>query len=170
MIIQLLLYDAIDKELEGEPQTKLDLPGGAKRVDACSYPDAVYVVPGGSGSVETVLGRKSRRFWIARRTPPTVRPSRTSATSTNPVITRTVKNSPIAKAERRAMVIESSIVIFRSTMFSNASLKMGYPPIKVAAMPTTLMCGNGSATSRKSEGRGPSETRGHSAKPLRITT
>ena len=44
------------------------------------------------------------------------------------------------------MVIESSIVIFRSTMFSNASLKMGYPPIKAAAMPTTLMCGNGSHT------------------------
>jgi len=44
------------------------------------------------------------------------------------------------------MVIESSIVIFRSTMFSNASLKIGYPPIRVAAMPITLMCGNGSQT------------------------
>ena len=29
----------------------------------------------------------------------------------------------------RAMVIESSIVILRSTMFSNASLKIGYPPM-----------------------------------------
>src|SRR4029077_9384265 len=29
-------------------------------------------------------------------------------------------------------------------MFSKASLKMGYPPIKAAAMPVTLMCGNGS--------------------------
>ena len=60
------------------------------------------------------------------------------------MMTRAVKNSPIAKAERRAMVIESSIVIFRSTMFSKASLKMGYPPIRAAAMPMTLTCGNGS--------------------------
>ena len=60
------------------------------------------------------------------------------------MMTRAVKNSPIARAERRAMVIESSIVIFRSTMFSKASLKMGYPPIRAAAMPITLMCGNGS--------------------------
>ena len=44
------------------------------------------------------------------------------------------------------MVIESSIVIFRSTMFSKASLKMGYPPISAATMPMTLMCGNGSQT------------------------
>jgi hypothetical protein len=31
----------------------------------------------------------------------------------------------LPNAERRAMVIESSIVIFRSTMFSKASLTMG---------------------------------------------
>src|ERR1700727_3844776 len=59
-------------------------------------------------------------------------------------MTRAVKNSPIAKAERRAMVIESSMVILRSTMFSNASLKIGYPPMRAAAMPITLTCGNGS--------------------------
>jgi hypothetical protein len=60
------------------------------------------------------------------------------------VMTRAVKNSPIANAARRAIVIESSIVILRSTMFSNASLKMGYPPMRAAAMPMTLTCGNGS--------------------------
>ena len=60
------------------------------------------------------------------------------------MMTRAVKNSPITKAESNAMVIESSIVIFRSTMFSKASLKMGYPPIRVAATPITLICGNGS--------------------------
>src|ERR1700756_831730 len=81
---------------------------------------------------------------MARRPPPTVRPSKTSAARTKAVMTRAVKNSPINKAERRAMVIESSIVIFRSTMFSKASLKIGYPPIRVATMPITLMCGNGS--------------------------
>ena len=31
--------------LEGETQTKLDLPGGTERVDACSYADAVTLCP-----------------------------------------------------------------------------------------------------------------------------
>ncbi len=39
-------------------------------------------------------------------------------------MTRAVKNSPIASADISAIVIESSIVMRRSTMFSNASLKM----------------------------------------------
>jgi hypothetical protein len=50
--------------LEGEPQSELDLPGGAERVNACSYPDAVYVVPGGSGSID--LSRGSRQQSIER--------------------------------------------------------------------------------------------------------
>jgi hypothetical protein len=50
----------------------------------------------------------------------------------------------MAKADTSAMVIESSIVIFRSTMFSKASIKMGYPPIRVAAIPITLTRENGS--------------------------
>jgi hypothetical protein len=63
--------------------------------------------------------------WMARRPRPTVNPSSISAARTNAVMTKAVKNSPIASAEARAMVIDSSIVIRRSTMFSNASLKMG---------------------------------------------
>jgi hypothetical protein len=41
---------------------------------------------------------------------------------------------------RQAIVVDSSIVIFRSTMFSKASLKMGHSPISVAATPITLKC------------------------------
>jgi hypothetical protein len=55
-------------------------------------------------------------------------PSSTSATSTNSVITRAVKNSPIAAAATIAMLMESSMVIRRATMFSAASLKIGQPP------------------------------------------
>ena len=62
---------------------------------------------------------------MARRPRPTVSPSRISAPSTNAVMTSAVRNSPMANAEASAMVIESSIVIRRSTTFSNASLKMG---------------------------------------------
>src|SRR5438309_10628717 len=40
---------------------------------------------------------------MARRPRPTVRPSKTSAASTKPVMTSAVKNSPIANAETRAM-------------------------------------------------------------------
>jgi hypothetical protein len=50
--------------LEGEPQSELDLPGGTERVDACSYPTAVYVVRGGSGPID--LSRSSRQQSIER--------------------------------------------------------------------------------------------------------
>jgi hypothetical protein len=45
--------------LEGEPQPELDLPGRAERIDACSYPNTVYVVPSGSYSID--LSRGSRQ-------------------------------------------------------------------------------------------------------------
>ena len=62
---------------------------------------------------ETSLGRNSRRSRIALRPRPTVRPSRTSATRTKSVMTRAVKNSPIAAAATMAIVIDSSIVMRR---------------------------------------------------------
>src|SRR5258708_2966182 len=57
---------------------------------------------------------------------------------------RAVKNSPMARAAPRAIVIESSIVILRSRRFWSASLKMGYPPTTVATSPTMLTRGKGS--------------------------
>ena len=41
------------------------------------------------------------------------------------MMTSAVKNSPMASAATSAIVIESSIVIFRSRMLSAASLKIG---------------------------------------------
>jgi hypothetical protein len=54
----------LELSLESEPQPELDLAGGAEQVDACSYPNAVYVVPGGSGSID--LSRGSRQQSIER--------------------------------------------------------------------------------------------------------
>ncbi len=54
-----------------------------------------------------------------------VRCSTTSAINTKSTITKLVKDSPIANAARMAMVIESSIVIFRRLSDDRASRKMG---------------------------------------------
>jgi hypothetical protein len=45
--------------LEGYTQPEFDLSRRTERVDACSYPNAVYVMPGGSGSID--LSRGSRQ-------------------------------------------------------------------------------------------------------------
>ena len=45
---------------------------------------------------------------------------------------RAVKNWPIAAAATMAIVMESSIVMRRSRMFSKASLRMGQPPTSEA--------------------------------------
>ncbi|MGO8920134.1 MAG: hypothetical protein ACLQJR_29905 [Stellaceae bacterium] len=95
---------------------------------------------------ETERGRKSRRSPMALRPRETVMPSRTSATSTNKVMTKAVKNSPIAAAATIAMLMDSSMVIRRSTMFSNASLQIGQPPISRPATPITLTAATGSHT------------------------
>ena len=71
-------------------------------------------------------------------------PSRTSATSTNNVMTRAVKNSPIAAKATIAMLMESSMVIRRATMFSAASLKIGQPPTITPRTPITLTLASGS--------------------------
>ena len=55
---------AKELSLEREPQPELQLPGGAERVNACSYPNAVYVVTGGSGPID--LSRGSRQQSIER--------------------------------------------------------------------------------------------------------
>ena len=57
---------------------------------------------------------------------------------------RAVKNSPIAAAATMAMVMESSIVMRRSRMFSKASLRMGQPPTTRPTTPITLTAENGS--------------------------
>ena len=93
-----------------------------------------------------VAGRKSSRSRMARRPRPTVSPSSTSAARTNVVIINAVTNSPMASAASSAIVIDSSIVIRRSRMFSHASWKIGQPPIRVPSSPNTLRRGNGSQT------------------------
>ena len=55
-------------------------------------------------------------------------------------------NSPIDNAAKRAMVIESSIVMRRSRRFLNASLKTGYPPTSVAMTPIRSRRRNGAGT------------------------
>ena len=65
--------------------------------------------------------------------------SNTSATSTNKVMTSAVKNSPIAAAATIAIVIDSSMVMRRSTIFSKASLTIGQPPIANPRTPITLI-------------------------------
>ena len=62
---------------------------------------------------------------------PTVMPSMISAMSTNTVISRAVKNSPIAEAATKAMVMDNSMVIRPLNRSANASLKMGNPPIRI---------------------------------------
>ena len=52
---------------------------------------------------------------MARRPRPTVSPSSTSAMRTNRTMTRAVKNSPMARAAARAMVMDSSIVMRRAS-------------------------------------------------------
>jgi len=89
-------------------------------------------------------GQLLRRDRLALRPRPTVNPSSTSATRTKSVMTRAVKNSPIAAAAAMAIVIDSSIVMRRSTMFSKASFRIGQPPIRRPTMPMTLTAGNGS--------------------------
>ena len=66
-------------------------------------------------------------------------PSRTSAISTNSVITSAVKNSEMAAAATIAIDMDSSMVIRFATRFSRASLKMGQPPTNKPATPITLM-------------------------------
>jgi hypothetical protein len=95
---------------------------------------------------ETSRGRNSRRSRIALRPRPTVRPSSTSATRTNKVMTKAVKNSPMAAAATMAIVIDSSIVMRRSTILSKASFRIGQPPIRRPTTPMTLIAGNGSQT------------------------
>lgn len=60
------------------------------------------------------------------------------------MITKAVKNWPMIAAAAMAIVIDSSIVMRRSTMFSKASLRIGQPPINSPATPMTLIAGNGS--------------------------
>ena len=62
------------------------------------------------------------------------------------MITSAVKNSPMASAATRAIVIESSMVIRRSRTFSHASWKIGQPPPIVPTKPITLTRANGSHT------------------------
>lgn len=70
--------------------------------------------------------------------------SSTSATRTNKVMMRAVKNSPIAVAAMMAMLMDCSMVIRREAMFSAASLKIGQPPNRTPAKPMRLIRGNGS--------------------------
>jgi hypothetical protein len=50
--------------LEGEPQPEFDLPGCTQRVDACSYPNAVDIMAGGSSSID--LSGCSRQQSVQR--------------------------------------------------------------------------------------------------------
>ena len=56
-----------------------------------------------------------------------------SAIRTKTVISRAVKNSPIAEAATRAMVMDSSMVMRPFNRSANASLKIGNPPIRIPA-------------------------------------
>jgi hypothetical protein len=69
--------------------------------------------------------QKVKKVMDARRPRETLMPSRTSATSTNSVMTRAVKNSPIAAAATIAMLMESSMVIRRATMFFGSPRRRG---------------------------------------------
>ena len=71
------------------------------------------------------LRKRSSSSAMARLPRPTVMPSRISAISTKTVMSRAVKNSPMAEAATSAMVMESSMVIRRSNRSAMASLKMG---------------------------------------------
>ena len=62
---------------------------------------------------------------MARLPRPTVIPSRISAINTNTVMSRAVKNSPMTEAATSAIVMESSMVMRRSSRSAIASLKMG---------------------------------------------
>jgi hypothetical protein len=42
----------VNLALEGNTQPELQLPGRAERIDTCSDPNAVYIVPGVCGSVD----------------------------------------------------------------------------------------------------------------------
>lgn len=75
--------------------------------------------------------------------------STTSATRTNKVMTSAVRNSPIAAAATMAIVIDSPMVMRRSTTFSKASLRIVLPPIRTPATPMMLTAGNGSQSRRQ---------------------
>ena len=66
-------------------------------------------------------------------------PSSTSAINTNNVMMSAVKYSEIAAAATIAIAIDSSIDIRRAATCSNASSKIGQPPITRLAIPMTLM-------------------------------
>src|SRR6266436_4133836 len=86
-------------------------------------------------------------------------PSSTSATSTKSVMTRAVKNSPIAAAATIAMLMDSSMVIRRAAMFSAASLKIGQPPTVTPRTPRTLTLASGSHRRNPHRRRGQGDER-----------
>ena len=116
------------------------------RIDLAHAPGATH----GDRAREKVAPSRGSRGARGR----TVMPSSTSATRTNSVMTRAVKNSPIAAAATIAMVIDSSIVMRRARRFSNASLKMGQPPTSKPTMPIRLTARIGSQIEPHRYGRG----------------
>ena len=99
-----------------------------------------------SGLTLRQAGMKSIKSRIARRPRDTVIPSSTSATRTNNVMMRAVKNGEIPAAAMIAMLMDNSMVIRRAAAFSAASLKIGQPPIKTPSTPIRLTLGKGSHT------------------------
>ena len=101
---------------------------------------------------------------MAVRPRETVRFSNTSATSTKSVMTRAVKNWPMAAAATMAMTIESSMVIRRARIFSSASAKIGQPPITMPTSPMRLKAENGS------QRRSPTATAARATKTMRTAS
>jgi hypothetical protein len=82
------------------------------------------------------LGQQIQKLAYGPRPRPTVIPSMISAINTKTVISRAVKNSPMAEAATSAMVMESSMVMRPFKRSPIASLKIGNPPIRIPASAT----------------------------------